>query len=135
MTEGFKNEYPGKQSGSCLAFYDLASEVAWYPSCYSTMWVETFTEYHPVSKEEAQTLSLDGQSVKITVYEKHTWLGDIALIFLENTIYSTCFIKEFGELPLFFFFDVGHFLKSLLNLLQCCFCFMFCFLAERHVGF
>ena len=33
------------------------------------------------------------------------------------------------------FFDVDHFfLKSLLNLLQYCFCFMFWFLARRHVG-
>ena len=30
--------------------------------------------------------------------------------------------------------DVDHFLKSLLNLLQYCFCFMFWFLATRHVG-
>ena len=28
-----------------------------------------------------------------------------------------------------------HFLKSLLNLLQFCFCFMFCFLAKRHVAY
>ena len=31
------------------------------------------------------------------------------------------------------FFWCGPFLKSLLNLLQYCFCFMFCFLAMRHV--
>ena len=43
------------------------------------MWVEAFTEYHPVPEEEAQTLSLDGQSVKITVYEKHTWDGRYCL--------------------------------------------------------
>ena len=36
----------------------------------------------------------------------------------------------------FFFFDVGDFFfKSLLNLLQYCFCFMLCFvLAMSHVG-
>ena len=34
-----------------------------------------------------------------------------------------------------FFFDADHFLKSLLNLLQYCFCVMFFgFLATRHVG-
>ena len=31
------------------------------------------------------------------------------------------------------FSSCGPFLKSLLNLLQYCFCFMFCFLALRHV--
>ena len=45
----------------------------------------------------------------------------------------------FPQHPLFkiFFFDVGHFLKFLLNLLQYCFCFMFCFvlfLATRQMG-
>ena len=33
------------------------------------------------------------------------------------------------------FFDVDHFLKSSLNLLQYCFCFLFfSFFAMRHVG-
>ena len=31
--------------------------------------------------------------------------------------------------------EENHFLKSLLNLLQFCFCFMFCFLAKRHVAY
>ena len=36
----------------------------------------------------------------------------------------------------FFFLRCGPFLKSILNLLQYCFCFLcFGFLAERHVGF
>ena len=35
----------------------------------------------------------------------------------------------------FYFFGCGQFLKSLLNLLQCCFCFyVLVFLARRHVG-
>ena len=34
----------------------------------------------------------------------------------------------------FNFFDVHCFLKSLLNLLHYCFCFMLYFLAMRHVG-
>ena len=33
-----------------------------------------------------------------------------------------------------FLFGCGLFLKSLLNLLQYCFCFMFCFFPARHVG-
>ena len=41
-----------------------------------------------------------------------------------------------GPVQLFFlrFFDMDHFLNSLLNLLQYCFIFMFWFLAARHVG-
>ena len=34
----------------------------------------------------------------------------------------------------FFFFGCGPFLKSLLNLLQYCFCFISGFLAMKHVG-
>ena len=37
---------------------------------------------------------------------------------------------EFG----FFFFNVDHFLKSSLNLLQYCFCFMFCFFGHKTRG-
>ena len=44
---------------------------------------------------------------------------------LENNILKDCFLKKN--------FDADYFLKSLLNLLQHCTCFMFCFLAERHV--
>ena len=42
----------------------------------------------------------------------------------------------FPQHPLFkiFFFDVGHFLKFLLNLLQYCFCFMFCFVFGHKAG-
>ena len=62
------------------------------------------------------------------------WMGDIALISLENTIYSTCFIKEFGELPLFFFFDVGHFLRLYLICYHIASVLYFGCLAMRHVG-
>ena len=33
-----------------------------------------------------------------------------------------------------YLFDVDHFLKSLLNLLQDCFCFMFCFVLFLATG-
>ena len=42
------------------------------------------------------------------------------------------FLRFFGFV---FVFDVGHFLKFLLNLFQYCFCFALFFLAMRQVGF
>ena len=53
-------------------------------------------------------------------------------IFLENAIED--FMHLLSETFLnFFFFLIWTVLKSLLNLLQYCLCFMFGFLASRHV--
>lgn len=41
--------------------------------------------------------------------------------------------KKFLFSVLFFFFKVDHF-WSLLNLLHCCFCFMFCFFDQEACG-
>ena len=35
----------------------------------------------------------------------------------------------------FFFFNEDQFLRSSLNLLQCCFCFVFCFFGPKAYGF
>ena len=56
-------------------------------------------------------------------------------IWIDIYTHHWVFFSFFYCLLDFFFFYVDHYLNSLLNLLQCCFCFMFCFLAERHVGF
>ena len=53
-------------------------------------------------------------------------------VYVLQTSLSLWLICLLSFLKRFFFFDVDHFLTSLLNLLQYCFCFSF--LAMRHVG-
>ena len=53
---------------------------------------------------------------------KLLWRKRLSLLFDSKVMWSKiCFFKDF------FFFFCEPFLKSLLNLLQCCFCFMFWF--------
>ena len=69
-------------------------------------------------------------SVKISLYIVATMFFFLKFfycgkIYVKNFAVLTVFLKDFGCEP---------FLKSLLSLLQYCFCFVFCFLAPRHVG-
>ena len=53
--------------------------------------------------------------------------------YLESLLWVPCFGPD-EEAVIFFFFDVDHFLKSLLNLLQFCSHFMFCFFGPDECG-
>ena len=60
----------------------------------------------------------------------YIWGGTLnSLYFSECSFNDYCFLKKY-----FLFFWCGPFLKSLLDLLQYCFCFMFCFFGLEACG-
>ena len=70
--------------------------------------------------------------------KKKEWLGHLVKSPLKNDLaiwYN--FFRCYTNFILFYFktfFDVDHFLKSLLNLLQYCFCFTFWFFGHEACG-
>ena len=73
------------------------------------------------------SLSLTCGVLKVDILNRTT-----LSVYVLQTSLSLWLICLRSFLKRFFFFDVDHFLMSLLNLLQYCFCFSF--LAMRHVG-